>query len=388
MERVLRRGRIMEMVSARVKSTQDVLGLQSTGVTSSHPGKGVPSLQKSRTWKGPCSKGLGEIEEIGKEEVSNKMIQALERFMMAHPAVWSESSVRHLLVVESSPQLVGFLFHEVADTRYASEAHEHLQTIINRILVPMAKIMEAEQEVMMAERQTNHQATLVLQRAREECHHALEAMKQEHDRSAKDLEELQKALDENRAAAEEAGKKLAAKEKEIHDMVEKQRNLVTRLVCGGPTVFMEWAREELQSHGLADQFDEELWHTWQLAMAVPDQVEDRMLVPDECSSNSYAKTPQYEDSSLRSNQSIGKSSAKPTLPASWSVKLLCLVISEVGRQMEESYDRVKSPLSLPSVVAGFWIGLARRFTYLAVSSLLPKLVEPQSKSSFCDCHPT
>jgi hypothetical protein len=74
-------------------------------------GKGVPSLQKSRTWKGPSAKGLGEIEEIGKEEVSNKMIQALERFMMAHPAVWSESSVQHLLVVESSPQLVGFFFH-------------------------------------------------------------------------------------------------------------------------------------------------------------------------------------------------------------------------------------------------------------------------------------
>jgi hypothetical protein len=56
------------------------------------------------------------------------------------------------------------------------------------------------------------------------------------------------------------------------------------------------------------------------------------------------------------------------------MKLMCSVGSEVISQMEESYDRVKSPLSLPSVVAGFWIGLARRFTYLAVSSLLPQLV--------------
>jgi hypothetical protein len=49
----------------------------------------------------------------------------------------------------------------------------------------MAKVMEAEQEVMMAERQRNHEATLALQRAKEECHYALEGMKQEQDRSAK-----------------------------------------------------------------------------------------------------------------------------------------------------------------------------------------------------------
>jgi hypothetical protein len=54
-----------------------------------------------RMWKAPSSpKGLGEVEQIDKEEVSIKMIQSLERFMRAYPAVWSESSLQHLLVVQ------------------------------------------------------------------------------------------------------------------------------------------------------------------------------------------------------------------------------------------------------------------------------------------------
>ena len=49
-----------------------------------------------RMWKAVASKGLCEIEEIDREE---KTMQSLERFMRAYPAVWSESSVQHLLVV-------------------------------------------------------------------------------------------------------------------------------------------------------------------------------------------------------------------------------------------------------------------------------------------------
>ena len=52
-------------------------------------------------WKALGSKGLCEIEEIGKEEAFIKMMQSLERFMRSHPEVWSEPSVQHLLVVHS-----------------------------------------------------------------------------------------------------------------------------------------------------------------------------------------------------------------------------------------------------------------------------------------------
>lgn len=200
----------------------------------------------------------------------------------------------------------------------------------------------------------------------------------------RDVEELQAALDENRVAAEEARRKLAAKEGEIHALLEKQRNLLIRLVCAGPTAFIEWAREEMQSHGLTDELENDLERAWRLAMTMPDQVEDKMLIPDQCSSTMHANASLHENSSIRSNGSVNNYSAKPALPTSWtnlSMKLLCSVGSEVISQMEESYDRVKSPLSLPSVVAGFWIGLARRFTYLALSSLLPQLVMATSPPS-------
>ena len=89
----------MEKVT-RVKSLD--LGHLPMLQTRSHAGKTAGNMQRDhRVWKGVSPKGLGEIEEIDKEEVSNKMMQALERFMLAHPAVWSESSVQHLLVVES-----------------------------------------------------------------------------------------------------------------------------------------------------------------------------------------------------------------------------------------------------------------------------------------------
>ena len=201
------------------------------------------------------------------------------------------------------------------------------------------------------------------------------------------MEKLRKALDENRVAAEEAGSKLAAKEKQIQDMVDKHRKLIVRLVCGGPTAFMEWAREELRLLGLSSDLDDEFARAWRIATTVPDQVEDKMLISDQFSDNSPANASRHESSAIRSGQTSTagyEESAKPELPISWtnlSVKLLGLMFGEVFRQMEESYDRVKSPFSLPSVVAGFWLGLARRFTYLAVASLLPQLVSMERSAA-------
>jgi len=89
-------------MESRVKSSQNVgLAVVQTRGKATH---NLPQRDHHRMWmaKGPSPKGLSEIEEIENEEVSIKMMQSLERFMRSYPAVWSESSVQHLLVVESS----------------------------------------------------------------------------------------------------------------------------------------------------------------------------------------------------------------------------------------------------------------------------------------------
>lgn len=306
--------------------------------------------------KGVSPKGLGEIGEMENEEVSIKMMQSLERFMRSYPSVWSELSVQHLLV-------------EVADTRYASlpngEAEERLRTIINRILVPIANIVEEEQGFIVVERQKIRDATLVLHTVQEECHLALADLKQEHDLSRRDLKELAKALEENRMAAEETGRKLASKEKQIQEIQQKQRNLVIRLVCGGRPEFLRWAREEIQSRNLVD-LSKDLEHTW----GVPYQVEGHMFNSDQYLNNSPAN--ESPETSLR-NWIDHKPSDKSFLHnwMSATVKLLCVVGLEVLEQAGESFDRVKGPLSIPFVIAGFWIGIARRMTLLAVATLFP-----------------
>ena len=78
---------------------------------------------------------------------------------------------------------------EIGDTQYAHsencEAEERLHTVMMRMLVPMAKIMEAEQESMKVERQKIQEATVALQKVQEECHHALIGLTKEHERSAR-----------------------------------------------------------------------------------------------------------------------------------------------------------------------------------------------------------
>ena len=195
----------------------------------------------------------------------------------------------------------------------------------------------------------------------------------------RDMGELVKALEENRLAAEEAGRKLAEKENQIHLMLQKQRDLVVRLVCGGPSEFLRWATEEMQSLGLVD-LDKELQHSWWPNTRVSDRNDgDEVLnsMPaSECSTTFSAKEKKICETL---NQYIYEGGDKSCFPATslkdLSIDLLCLVISETFRQMEESYESVKGPLSLPSAVAGFWMGLAGRMTCLALVTLFPQIMQ-------------
>lgn len=202
----------------------------------------------------------------------------------------------------------------------------------------------------------------------------------------RDLEELGKALEANRLAAEEAGRKLAEREKQIHLMMQKQRDLIVRLVCGGPSEFIQWAREEIESQGLVD-LDKELEHSWWPFTREPDHNDDEKmlnLMPDpECSITISSKE---EDSTCQTqNQYVyedGDNSSFPvTSVKNLSRKLPCLMVSETFRQMEESYGSVKGPLSLPSAVAGFWIGLAGRMACLAIVTLFPQVMQKLASTS-------
>lgn len=64
-------------------------------------------------------------------------------------------------------------------------SEERLQAVIMRMLVPMARIMEVEQQSVMEERLKIQEATLALLRVQEECQHALADVTNEHERSAR-----------------------------------------------------------------------------------------------------------------------------------------------------------------------------------------------------------
>jgi hypothetical protein len=98
---------------------------------------------------------------------------------------------------------------------------------------------------------------------------------------------------------------------------------------------------------------------------VGDQIDEDMMPAPECSGKEEDGTYQtqygYED---------GEMSVKNV-----SMKLLCLMVTETLRQVEESYGTLRGPLSLPSAVAGFWMGLAGRMTCLAIVTLFPQVMQ-------------
>nr|PNR53798.1 hypothetical protein PHYPA_007473 [Physcomitrium patens] len=351
-----------------------VLKSQDLGLTllqpRKHAGKAPCKSQRDhRIWRTSTLKGLGEIEVIDKEEVSIKMMQSLERFMRAYPDVWSESSLQHLLV-------------EIADIRYSSsqncEADERLQTIINQILVPTAKILEDERGFMMVEREKIQEVNLALQRAQEAYHHVCADLKEEKDRSARYVEELGKALEENRAAAEEAERKLAAKEQQTNDIIERQKDIILRLVSGEPSGFVQCEREAIQTYGLV-HLEDALKHILQQSSSVSHQVENKILFSvDQISECSSSSENERGNADFQIKRLVHEDGDKPALPISLtnlSVKLLGLVVSEVFQQMMESYGRVRSPLSVPWAIAGFWIGLTYRMIYLVVTTLFSEVVK-------------
>ena len=184
----------------------------------------------------------------------------------------------------------------------------------------------------------------------------------------RDLEELGKALEENRLAAEEAGRKLAEREKQVNLMLQKQRDLVVRLVCGGPSEFVQWAREEIQSQGLGDLEKELEQSWWPITRVVGDQIDEDMMPAPECSGKE-------EDGAYQNQYGYEDGDMSITSVKNVSVKLLCLMVTETLRQAEESYGTLRGPLSLPSAVAGFWMGLAGRMTCLAIVTLFPQVMQ-------------
>jgi len=202
------------------------------------------------------------------------------------------------------------------------------------------------------------------------------------------------ALEENRIAAEEAGRKLTEKENQIHLLLQQQRDLVIRLVCGGPTEFLKWAKEEIQSHGLVD-LHSELEHAWYhhnetLNPEAPKCSKELRNTSDSLVVPAYIKTLFVQDptsmttgereTSSCCNLFGYKDSEKPAL-TKLMMSLLCVAVSETLQQMVESYRRVKGPSSLPSAVAGFWIGLAGRMACLATVTMFPQLVHKSRSTS-------
>lgn len=158
-------------------------------------------------------------------------------------------------------------------------------------------------------------------------------------------------------------------------MLQKQRDTLVRLVCGGPRRFLHWAREEIQFHGMVE-LEKDLEQVWYSISRALYHEENTTPNAPECSScTSYE---QGKDEAAQTNRAVFKNGEKSsTLPMSMTdlaVNLLSLVVSEIWQQTLESYERVKSPFSLPCAIIGFWFGIAARMTYLALVTLCPQVV--------------
>lgn len=197
------------------------------------------------------------------------------------------------------------------------------------------------------------------------------------------VEELGKALEENRAAAEEAERKLAAKEQQTNDIIERQKDIILRLVSGEPSGFVQCEREAIQTYGLV-HLEDALKHILQQSSSVSHQVENKILFSvDQISECSSSSENERGNADFQIKRLVHEDGDKPALPISLtnlSVKLLGLVVSEVFQQMMESYGRVRSPLSVPWAIAGFWIGLTYRMIYLVVTTLFSEVVKVKPPS--------
>lgn len=178
-------------------------------------------------------------------------------------------------------------------------------------------------------------------------------MRYETGIECRDMEELGKALEENRIAAEEARRKLTEKERQIHFLRQQQQETLLRLICGGPKLFLLWAREQIDARGLTE-LHAELEKAWWPILAKP--------APPECS-KSIEPDPEPELSLVLSTSMID-------LPGT----LLWIMASETIQQIMESCGRITGPFSLPAAVAGFWKGLAGRMSYLAMVTLFPEVM--------------
>ncbi|CAM6019710.1 unnamed protein product [Sphagnum balticum] len=320
-------------------------------------------------------KGLPEIEQLEREQGLIKGMQALERFMHTHPDYWNESSSQLLL-------------EEVANLNVAAssgEVHDHA-LFITGLVAPMIEILDAQQETVKKTRQLaaekDQQATMALQKLQVENNKALQQLQEGSDRAAQHkafCDSLLLDLEAMRHAAQEAQCQLERKEKEVQQFLEEKQALLSYLVFGGPSAFVEWATEEMQEQGfdLAETLEQAWWpHTNRQAL-----VQDKLPLATPFESHVQEVSGDRQSSSrnqeLSSKETNGQNTSDPLSSIGEMEKLLWLIGSEVFQQGVESYNQVaaKGVFSVPVAVIAFWFGLAGRMMSLGTRILLSKLVK-------------
>jgi hypothetical protein len=182
-----------------------------------------------------------------------------------------------------------------------------------------------------------------------------------------------------RHAAQEAQCQLERKEKEVQQFLEEKQALLSYLVFGGPSAFVEWATEEMQEQGF--DLAETLEQVWWPHKNRQDLVQDKLPLENPIESHVQEVSVDRQSSSrnqeLSSKETNGQNTSDPLSSIGEVEKLLWLIGSEVFQQGVESYNQVaaKGVFSVPMAVIAFWFGLAGRMMSLGTHILLSKLIK-------------
>jgi hypothetical protein len=182
-----------------------------------------------------------------------------------------------------------------------------------------------------------------------------------------------------RHAAQEAQCQLERKEKEVQQFLEEKQALLCYLVFGGPSAFVEWAREEMQEQGfdLAETLEQAWWPRTNRQALVQDKLPLATPIESHVQEVSVDRQSSLRNQELSSKETNGQNTSDPLSCIGEMEKLLWLIGSEVFQQGVESYNQVaaKGVFSVPVAVIAFWFGLAGRMMSLGTHILLSKLVK-------------
>jgi hypothetical protein len=161
-----------------------------------------------------------------------------------------------------------------------------------------------------------------------------------------------------RHAAQEAQCQLERKEKEVQQFLEEKQALLSYLVFGGPSAFVEWATEEMQEQGfdLAETLEQAWWpHTNRQAL-VQDKLPLATPIESHVQEVSVDRQSSSRNQELSSKETSGQNTSDPLSSIGEMEKLLWLIGSEVFQQGVESYNQVaaKGIFSVPVAVIAFW----------------------------------